>query len=387
MLRRLRALKAPGFSTRRAGRPKFRGLSLSAGGWRFRDSLDAGRGHGPSLRRPLAAFVALALCFCCATVCAADGEGAVSVQFERFYENDLEYAVLTARDAAGNERWSRTTGSYECAQLDRVCEIAANGDAYYYCEDGAIIALNLADGAERWRNSDFGGSASGFAFGEDGTLYVCGYFGPDFFAVDAEGNALARIDALNSDVYWPYEMRYLGDRVAITYEGSNDLGSDVVLCVRLSDYSPDEGDIADAGSDIPFDEKIQHIRAAYYDTQEHLSEYAREDGDGGLVYYFDGDELKKIVAPAGTYAGERDGAEDYAAEYYYENGGQLIFAFVFQKSEEYRFYIWEGECIRWIDDAGNVTDWQDGVNIGTDFGTNSDFCQFGYMEPHWADLW
>lgn len=334
--------------------------------------------------RRLAAFAAVVLCLCCATVCVAEGEGAVSVHFEHVYTGSVEYAVITAEDAAGSEIWSRTTGNYECAQLDWVCEIAANGDAYYYCEDGAIVALNLSDGTELWRNDEFGGSASAFAFGDDGTLYVCGYFGPDFFAVDAEGNTLNRIDMLDPGIYWPYEMAYLGDRIAITFEGS-DSGESTVLYVNLNGYSHDEGEGSESGSEVSFDEKIQHIKAVYYDTQENLSAYTCEEGD--LIYYFDGDELKKIVAPAGTYEGEYDGAENYAAEYYYENGGQLIFAFVFQKTEEYRYYIWEGKCIRWIDDEGNVTDWQDGVDISDDFGTNSYFCQFGYMEPHWAGLW
>ena len=182
-------------------------------------------------------IIASAMLCLAALTCAAEGAGSVSVRFEHIYTDSQEYAVLTAEDEAGNELWSRTTESYECAQLDAVCELAANGGTYYYAEDGAVVALNLADGTELWRNADFGGSATGFAFGEDGTLYVCGYFGPDFFAVDVDGNTLAMIDMLEEGLYWPYEMQYLGDRIAITFEGSDGSGGDVVLYVSLADYS------------------------------------------------------------------------------------------------------------------------------------------------------
>ena len=319
--------------------------------------------------------------------CAAEGADSVTVDFTRLCDDNQECVVLTAEDESGNVLWSRQTESYESMQLDAVNELAANGGAYYYVEGGTVVALNLADGAELWRNADFGGSAYGFTFGEDGTLYLCGYMGPDFFAVDAQGNTLAAIDMLDSGLYWPYEMECLGDRIAITFEGSDDAYGDTVLYVSLEDYSCWRDDASGGEAGLSFDEKIQHIKTVYYDTQEHLSEYERFDGEGDMVYYFDGEELKKIVAPAGMYAGERDGAEKYAAEYYYENGGQLVFAFVFRKTEEYRYYVCDSNCIRWIDDEGNIADWPDGISVFDDFGDTSYFCQFGYMEPHWAELW
>lgn len=321
-----------------------------------------------------------------ALTCAAEGAESVTVDFSRHYADNQERALLTAVDESGNTLWSRWTESYECMQLDAVNELAANDGAYYYVEGGTVVALDLSDGTELWRNADFGGSASDYAFGEDGTLYLCGYMGPDLFAVDAQGDTLTLIDVLDGALYWPYEMEYLGDRLAIRFEGSDNFYGDTVLYVSLEDFSGWRADDPDVDAELSFDEKIQHIKTVYYDTQEHLSEYDRFDGEGGMIYYFDGEELKKIVAPAGLYAGERDGAERYAAEYYYENGGQLVFAFVFHKTEENRYYICDGNCIRWIDDAGNITDWPDGISVFDDFSDTSFFCQFGYMEPHWAGL-
>jgi serine/threonine-protein kinase len=49
---------------------------------------------------------------------------------------------------------------------------------------------------------------------------------------------------------------------------------------------------------------------------------------------------------------------EYSREYFYHDK-QLYFAFVYNKSEEYRFYFQNGVLIRYIDTDGNIFDYGD----------------------------
>lgn len=164
--------------------------------------------------------------------------GSTKVNFERFYEEFYEYAILTGVDDSGNVIWTYQTDKYMGADLDRVNEIAIRDGRYYFVEDGTIIALNISDGTVIWKNDSFSGGSPSFTFGDDGTLYICGYYGPDFLAVDKDGNTLKRIDSFDSDYFWPYQIDYLGNRIAITFEGCTDWTvSQTKFCVNLDDFS------------------------------------------------------------------------------------------------------------------------------------------------------
>ena len=147
-----------------------------------------------------------------------------------------EFAVITGNDDNGITLWSITTGHYGAAQLDQVSEIGIRNDMYYYVEDGAVITLDLTDGTQIWRNADFNGGLSGFDFGNDGTLYICGYLGPDFYAVDKDGRTLSHIESFDPDYYWAYGVKCDGDQVLVTMEGSP-MDKETVFCVNSKDYS------------------------------------------------------------------------------------------------------------------------------------------------------
>lgn len=164
--------------------------------------------------------------------------GSTKVNFERFYEEFYEYAILTGADDSGNIIWTYQTDKYMGVDLDRVSEIAIRDGRYYFVEDGTIIALNISDGTVIWKNDSFSGGSPSFTFGDDGTLYICGYYGPDFLAVDKDGNTLKRIDSFDSDYFWPYQIDNLGNRIAITFEGCTDwIVSQTEFCVNLDDFS------------------------------------------------------------------------------------------------------------------------------------------------------
>lgn len=160
-----------------------------------------------------------------------------TVQMEIFYENYEEYGVITAVDGAGEELWSVTTGRYAQAQLERLASVGLYGEVYYYVEDGDVVALRASDGSELWRNSEFGGAAVSFDLDEEGNLYLCGYFGPDFFGIDAEGNTLVKIDSFSSDYYWAYGLQVEGAYATVSMEGTPSGPGYAEFRVNLGDYS------------------------------------------------------------------------------------------------------------------------------------------------------
>ena len=100
-------------------------------------------------------------------------ETATNVNFERFYEDNFEFAILTGKDDADNTIWTYETEKYAATELNRTSEITVKNGIYYFCEDGTIIAFSVSDGTILWQNSSFGGSLSSYAFGNNGELYLC----------------------------------------------------------------------------------------------------------------------------------------------------------------------------------------------------------------------
>lgn len=149
----------------------------------------------------------------------------IYVTFERIYtENSEEYAVIEALNPDGSTAWTYETPVYECAQLDRITELGCQDDAYYLCEDGTIKKFALRTGRLLWENEDFSGSATDWLFDNEDTLYVCGYLGPDLYAVSADGETLAYIGMASKDMYWPYDISWQDENtIKIVYEG-NEMG-------------------------------------------------------------------------------------------------------------------------------------------------------------------
>lgn len=144
----------------------------------------------------------------------------ISVTFEHFYDMD-EYGILTATDGAGNVLWVYETEHY-AAQLDLVVDVGQWEDRYYLIDGGNLVALCLSDGTLLWRNTDFSGSPAGedaMLIDTDGTVYLCGYFGPDFAAVSSQGVTLHLTDTLNSNYFWAYRLEKDGNTVTIYFSG------------------------------------------------------------------------------------------------------------------------------------------------------------------------
>lgn len=198
---------------------------------------------------------------------------AYTVSFDRTYDGGNEIGLFTAYNGSGEVAWSFTT-SYPAAQLSNVENIGIRGNRYYFVERGTVKSLNLADGSLIWENSEFGGSCTdnAFAFGDDGTIYLAGYFGPDFFAVDKNGNSIKKIATLNEDYMWPYDVKYLGDRLAISFEMGSDGGPGTVLYVDLKTFAVtgDEKEVAPPAEDTPADDGTPYVSSV--SASSHLNE-------------------------------------------------------------------------------------------------------------------
>lgn len=164
---------------------------------------------------------------------------AEDVQLERFYTDDDydEYAEIRGYDNEGNVVWKKETDRYQYTELRTINEICKSENRYYYVEDGSIIALNVADGKEIWRNNEYGGTAAiNYAKDEDGNLYLTCYSGPDLFAVSSDGKTLVRTAQFYENLYCPYLISCSDKQIEITMEGTP-FGKDVIVYVNKADWS------------------------------------------------------------------------------------------------------------------------------------------------------
>lgn len=172
-----------------------------------------------------------------AALCEAASE--IHVELEDVLSDGLrQSAIVHARDAGGNELWAYATGQYDGTELSGVSDIGVFGAAYYIVEGGTVVALDIHSGEVLWRNGDFGGAGAVGAFGDDGTLFLCGFYGPDIFAVSADGATLGRIEQVSADYYWPVSVKLEGECVQLGMSGTptGDAGDQpVIVEVALAD--------------------------------------------------------------------------------------------------------------------------------------------------------
>lgn len=111
------------------------------------------------------------------------------------------YAKIYAYNKNGDIVWEYTTPKYEPTELVRVSEIGQRDNMYFFIQGGSVVALDVSTGKIIWENNDFGGASPSVALGEK-AIYMCGYYGPDFYAISYDGKTLYRIDDFDQDSYW-----------------------------------------------------------------------------------------------------------------------------------------------------------------------------------------
>jgi outer membrane protein assembly factor BamB len=147
----------------------------------------------------------------------------VNIKLEVSYDENTykETATIYAQDKEGNTLWSRETGAYDAAQLESFSEIGKKDDKYYYTEGGTVVALNIETGVVLWENKDFGGYSVRYVFGEN-SIYLCGFFGPDFFEVSYDGATVKRIDTINDNYWYAVKIEDANEKIAVTFDSSED---------------------------------------------------------------------------------------------------------------------------------------------------------------------
>ena len=163
---------------------------------------------------------------------------AVRVGFERQDGLDNEQVSITGLTAEGDAVWQRQYSSAYRTELTLLEKIGLWQDRYYFNHQGTVVCLSLADGEELWTNDGFGGASISYLLGSDGNIYICGYYGPDFYAVNSRGQTLINYRSISDDYYWPSDLRWYSDwEIEGTFYGGADVPQEGVKFI-IDLYKP-----------------------------------------------------------------------------------------------------------------------------------------------------
>ena len=268
-----------------------------------------------------------------------------------------EYAVITGYDAAENTVWSFETPRFGVTEMISVVELGQRGDRYYYVENTTVVCLDVQTGTRLWENSDYAGRATGFAFG-DSALYLCGQYGPDFFAVSYTGETVARIEEFDPNYYWATEIELRGDQALVyLYGGTPNYDDPMIFCVDLHTYAVSSAaDTAPAGQS--FAEQYRAVLLTYpaeisgYKTKYTLYDIdqdgtpeliVHEDVSYYYIYSFDGEQ---VIPSEKFYWNYSNGLYAYDGNgLVVHDGGQG-----FMRFEYVEFYTMTGHQLEWSEE-------------------------------------
>ena len=268
-----------------------------------------------------------------------------------------EYAVITGYDAAENTVWSFETPRFGVTEMISVVELGQRGDRYYYVENTTVVCLDVQTGTRLWENSDYAGRATGFAFG-DSALYLCGQYGPDFFAVSYTGETLARIEQFDPNYYWASEIELRGEQALVyLYGGTPNYDDPMIFCVDLHTYAVSSAaDTAPAGQSF-----AEQYRAVLLTYPAEISGYKTEY----TLYDIDQDGTPELIVHEDVsyyYIYSFDGEQVIPSEKFYWNYSNGLYAYDgnglvvhdggqgFMRFEYVEFYTMTGHQLEWSEE-------------------------------------
>lgn len=165
---------------------------------------------------------------------------AYQVVYNILTEGGEETAEFQGIGPDGNLLWTYRTDSYPMAQLSRIIPVGSYENQYYLIEGSGIVALDITTGAVLFENTDFTGSPGPEAMVIDdyGYLYLAGYDGPDFFAMDPQGHTVKQIPDLSSEFCRPARLLLEGDRIAVYMESDSQGNTGNFPCYVEMDWLP-----------------------------------------------------------------------------------------------------------------------------------------------------
>lgn len=279
------------------------------------------------------------------------------IELTRVPSGGDEYAVITGYDAAENTVWSFETPRFGVTEMISVVELGQRDDRYYYVENTTVVCLDVQTGTRLWENSDYAGRATGFAFG-DSALYLCGQYGPDFFAVSYTGETLARIEQFDPNYYWASEIELRGEQALVYLHGGTPNYDDpMIFCVDLHTYAVSSAaDTAPAGQS--FAEQYRAVLLTYpaeisgYKTKYTLYDIdqdgtpeliVHEDVSYYYIYSFDGEQ---VIPSEKFYWNYSNGLYAYDGNgLVVHDGGQG-----FMRFEYVEFYTMTGHQLEWSEE-------------------------------------
>ena len=168
---------------------------------------------------------------------AAAPVGAVCVYMTRD-DGEGEKVRFEGQDVNGAVVWQLTVTTQNRTETALIEEIGVWEDRYYYTREGTVCCLRLSDGFPLWENDEFGGSSiSSLIDQRNGNVYLCGCYGPDFFACNESGETLCKLNS-PGDFYWSSDMNwYSPDCLVIYWLGGAGLEIALPYYIDLSDFS------------------------------------------------------------------------------------------------------------------------------------------------------
>lgn len=188
-------------------------------------------------------ILTFAICILTLSLSAARAE--LSVSAVHSAGNEIETAEFTCLDENGAAKWSVTYSEPAGSDVDFISWYVSKGTSpvlYVNRCSSALCALDVETGSLLWEipvTQKIFGASNSMVCGDDGSLYIGGWYGPDPICVSGEGNILWTSDSSQAgeDVYMLFCLLPLDGGLAAFYDGWNEGGNRTGILYDYTDGS------------------------------------------------------------------------------------------------------------------------------------------------------
>ena len=165
---------------------------------------------------------------------------AYQVVYNIMNEGGKEYGIFQGIGPQGDLIWTYETGSYPQSQVSRITPLGRYQNQYYLAEGTGIVALDAATGAVLFQNPDFTGfpCKDAILIDDYGYLYLAGYDGPGFFAMDPHGHTVKKMLSISEDYHRPIGLELSENQITVFMESDAQGNSGNFPCQVDIDWLP-----------------------------------------------------------------------------------------------------------------------------------------------------